>query len=74
MEVSGMLTPVEINLGGVYAPPLLFAASLGFVLSVVTAQVLNRYRLARRFAAPPLVFVALCALYTVAVGQFLIPF
>jgi hypothetical protein len=69
-----MFTPAEINLGGVYVPPLLIAASLGFVLSVVTAQTLNRYRLARRFASPPLVFVALCALYTVAVGQLLIPF
>ena len=65
--------PKEFAIGGVYMPPLLIAAILGTIAAVVTAQVLNRYRLSRYFFYPPLVFVALAIIYTVLIGTLIIP-
>ena len=65
--------PSEFNIGGVYFPPLLIAALLGAVLAWVSVRLLNRYRLSRFFAYPPLVFFALVVTYTGLIGTFLIP-
>jgi hypothetical protein len=65
--------PTEFNLGGIYFPPLLIAALLGVVLAWVSARLLNRYRLSKYFAYPPLVFIALSVIYTGLIGTFLIP-
>lgn len=51
--------PYEVNLGGVYLPPMLVAGGLGLLLSYCLTRALTRYRLSRYFAAPPLVFLAL---------------
>ena len=66
--------PSELTVGGVSLPPMLVASMLGVVLAILTARLLNRYRLSRYFFYPPLVFVALTVLYTVAVGYVLVPF
>jgi hypothetical protein len=66
--------PIEFALGGVYLPPLLVAGCLGVLLAYWTAHLLNRYRLSRYFFYPPLVFVALAALYTVVVGYLFVHF
>jgi hypothetical protein len=66
--------PHEFTLGGVYFPPLLIAAFLGVLAAVLTAMLLNRYRLSRFFFYPPLVFVALVVIYTGLIGAFFIPF
>ncbi len=66
--------PSEFTVGGVYLPPLLVAGCLGVLLAYGIAHLLNRYRLSRHFFYPPLVFVALAVLYTVAVGFVLVPF
>ena len=66
--------PSELSVGGVYLPPMLVAAMLGVFLAYLTAHLLNRYRLSRYLFYPPLVFVALTVLYTVAVGYVFIPF
>ena len=66
--------PSEFTVGGVYLPPLLMAGCLGVLLAYWTARLLNRYRLSRHFFYPPLVFVALAALYTAVVGFLLVPF
>ena len=66
--------PSELNVGGVYLPPMLVAGTLGVLLAYLTARLLNRYRLSRYLFYPPLVFVALTVLYTVAVGYVLVPF
>ena len=68
------LIPREFTIGGVYFPPLLIAATLGALAAVVTAMLLNRYRLSRYFFYPPLVFIALTAIYTVLFGVVLVPF
>lgn len=64
--------PHEFALGGVYLPPLLVASIIGVVAATATARVLNRVRLSRYFYHPPLVFLALTVLYTLAAGTFVI--
>ena len=64
--------PSEFAIGGVYFPPLLIAGLLGFFAAWLTTQLLNRYRLSRFFAYPPLVLLALGVIYTVAFGSFVI--
>lgn len=65
--------PKEFTIGGVYFPPLLIAGILGVAAAVLTAMLLNRYRLSRYFFYPPLVFLALAVIYTVIIGTFIIP-
>ncbi len=65
--------PSEFAIGGVYFPPLLIASILGVTAAVLTAFLLNRYRLSRFFFYPPLVFLALAVIYTGAIGTFFIP-
>jgi len=67
-----MPIPHEFAIGGVYMPPLLVTAFLGFIAAIVTAHLLNRYRLTRYFFYPPLVFIALTIIYTVFIGTFII--
>jgi len=66
------LIPVEFHIGGVYFPPMLIAGFLGFIAAWVTAQLLNRYRLSRFFAYPPVVILAMAVIYTIFFGTFLI--
>ena len=65
--------PHEFAIGGIYMPPLLVAGFLGAIAAVVTAHLLNRYRLSKYFFYPPLVFVALAIIYTVLIGTLIIP-
>ena len=65
--------PSEFAIGGVYFPPLLIAGILGAAAAVLTALLLNRYRLSRFFYYPPLVFLALAVIYTGLLGTFVVP-
>jgi hypothetical protein len=65
--------PSEFTLGGVYCPPLLIVSVLGTLAAMVTAMLLNRYRLSQYFFYPPLVFLALAIIYTGVIGTFFIP-
>ena len=65
--------PSEFVIGGVYFPPLLIVSFLGVIAAWLTTRLLNRYRLSRFFAFPPLVFLATVVIYTVFFGTFLIP-
>jgi hypothetical protein len=67
------LIPSEFVIGGVYFPPMLIAGLLGTAAAWLTAQLLNRFRLSRFFAYPPLVLLALAVIYTAALGTFVIP-
>jgi hypothetical protein len=66
------LIPNEFAIGEVYLPPLLICGVLGLLLATWTARMLNKYRLARHFFYPPLVFVSLAVIYTVLIGTFII--
>lgn len=65
--------PSEICIYGVYLPPSLIAGVLGTAAAVLTAIMLNRYRLSRFFYNPPLVFLALAVIYGGLISIFLIP-
>lgn len=64
--------PHEIAIGGVYMPPLLIAASIGIVATMLTTKQLNKSRLSKYFFYPPLVSLALMVIYTVIVGTLII--
>ena len=64
--------PHEFAIGGVFIPPLLIVSILGTIAAVVTARLLNRYRLSKYFFYPPLVYLALTVIYTVFIGTFII--
>ena len=65
--------PAEVSTFGVYWPPLLLAAILGTIATVVTVRLFNRHRLSRFFILPEFVMLAMIAIYTVIIGTFLIP-
>jgi len=67
-----MNVPSEFAIGGVFMPPMLIAGILAVLLAVLTAWLLNRYRLSRYFFYPPLVFVAMTVIYTVTISTFFI--
>jgi hypothetical protein len=66
--------PHEFAIGEVYLPPLLVATVLGLLAALLTARLLNRFRLSNYVFYPPLVFLALTVIYTVLIGGLLIPF
>jgi hypothetical protein len=68
------LTPIphELALGGVYLPPMLVAAFFGCIAALLTARLLNRYRLSRYFFYPPAIFLALMVIYTLVIGTFVV--
>jgi len=67
-----MHAPHEFAISGVFMPPLLIVGILATLAAALTARLLNRYRLSRFVAYPPLVFVALIAIYTVIIGTLII--
>lgn len=67
-----MPIPHEFAIGGVFMPPLLVAACLGVIAAMVTARLLDQYRLSRYFAQPPLVLSSLCVFYTLLIGTLFI--
>ena len=67
------LVPSEVNIMGVYCPPLLIVVTLGAIAMLVTVRLLNRHRLSRYFFAPELVMLSLIFLYTSIIGTFFIP-
>jgi len=67
------LIPSEISMAGVYFPPWLIAGLLGVVAAWLSALLLNRLRLSRFFAYPPLVLVSLAVIYTVVLATRVVP-
>jgi hypothetical protein len=72
MELAVKPIPHEFAIGEVFMPPLLVAAFLGLLAAMVTARLLNRYRLTKYFFYPPLIFIALTIIYTFFIGTFII--
>ena len=65
--------PAEVDIFGVYWPPLLISVILGTVAMLVTVKILNRHRLSRFFVLPEFVMMAMIAIYTVIIGTFVVP-
>jgi hypothetical protein len=67
------LIPSEFAIGEVYLPPFLVVTLLAMAAATLTAHLLNRFRVSRFFFYPPLVLLALTALYIVGIGTWIIP-
>jgi len=67
------LIPSEIELFGVYAPPLLYAFLFALVAMLITVRFLNRYRLSRYFMFPEGVMLAMTVIYTAIFGTWVFP-
>ena len=65
--------PMEIAIGGIYFPPIMFAILLGVVVAGIIAKLLNRLNLARFIWHPPLFFLALTVVCTRIVSIYIIP-
>jgi hypothetical protein len=68
-----MLDPIPSELpilGGMYIPPALAVGVLGLIAAWLVAKFLNRTRLARFVAYPPLAFLALWVLTSASIGLF----
>ncbi len=65
--------PMEVSLGGIYFPPIMFAILLGVIAAVIIAKTLNRLNLTRLVWHPPLFFVAMVILFTRLVDLFILP-
>lgn len=65
--------PQEFTIGGVYMPPSLIAGLIALALAILTARLLNKYRLSKYVFYPPLVFVALLVIYTMLINFLFLP-
>ncbi|MCB1970053.1 MAG: DUF1656 domain-containing protein [Geminicoccaceae bacterium] len=66
------MIPREIDINGVYVPPLLLVLLISLAAAWVTARLLNRWRISRYFVMPRLVYLSIIAIYAVLFGTFLI--
>lgn len=67
------LTPREVEIRGVYFPPLFLSVLLGGFVAWLTCLFLHRYRHSRMLEAPTVVFLALTAIYAVIFSTVLFP-
>ena len=71
MSDSGV--PMEIALGGIYFPPVMFAVLLGMLLAGLVARLLNRLNPTRLIWHPPLFYLAMVVICTRLVDLFILP-
>ena len=72
LETEIVPTPHEIAIAGVYLPPMLVAAFLGVIATVLSVRLISHYKLSKYFAFAPVVLLALMVIYTVFFGTFII--
>jgi len=65
--------PGELEITGIYYPPMLVAGFLGTIMMLLTVYLIRRYRLSRYFIFPQMVLGALWAIYTVMFSIWVIP-
>jgi cytochrome c oxidase assembly factor CtaG len=67
------MMPKEIDIAGVYLPPLLIVGVSALVAAWITSWLLNRFRLWKFFSHPQVAFLAIVVLYTAIFDAFLMP-
>ena len=67
------LNPTDVDIYGVYWPPLLVVFIISFLAMHLTVYLLNRTRLSRFFMFPMVVMAAITTLYTIVIGTVFIP-
>jgi len=66
--------PHELSLGDVYFSPMLLVIVIAFLATGVTALLLNKLKVSRYVYAHSYIFIAIMALYIVAIDTFWIKF
>ena len=64
--------PTELMLGDVYYSPFLLVIFLAFVITGVSAILLNKLKLSRFFYHPPSVYLAIMVIYIILIDTYLI--
>ena len=67
------LSPTDVDIYGVFWPPLLVVFIVSFLAMHLTVRLLNRTRLSRFFMFPMVVMAAITTIYVIFIGTFLIP-
>ena len=67
------LNPTDVDIYGVFWPPLLVVFIVSFLAMHLTVYLLNRTRLSRFFMFPMVVMAAITTLYTIVIGTLFIP-
>jgi hypothetical protein len=67
------MMPKEIDIAGVYLPPLLIVSVSALVAAWITSWLLNRFRLWKFFSHPQVAFLAIIVLYMAVFDVFLMP-
>ena len=67
------LNPTDVDIYGVYWPPLLVVFIVSLLAMHLTVYLLNRTRLSRFFMFPMVVMAAITTIYVIFIGTFLIP-
>ena len=65
--------PGELEITGIYYPPMLVAGMLGTIMMLLTVYLIRRYRLTRYFIFPQVVLGALWVIYTIMISIWVIP-
>jgi hypothetical protein len=71
--ITEYFVPSEVQIFGVYMPPLLPVLTLAVIAMLVTVYFLNRHRMSRYFFLPELVMLAMVSIYAAIIGTFVIP-
>lgn len=66
------LYPHELGIGDLYITPIIPVLFLAFFAASITVILLNKLRLSHYFISPPLSFLAIMTLYTLAIDTWLI--
>jgi len=62
----------EIIIGGVYFSPVLITILLSFFATAFTTLILNKLKVSKFIAYPPLAFLAIMTLYVLFIDKFFI--
>ena len=65
--------PADINIMGVFIPPLLAASVAGLLAASLTILLFNSSGLAEKFSNPPLAFVGFVVIYSLLFGSTVFP-
>ncbi|WP_406707700.1 DUF1656 domain-containing protein [Vibrio methylphosphonaticus] len=64
--------PHELELGGIYFPPLLLTCTCGYLLALLTSRFIVKRKWHRHFACYALVEIAIAAIYVVLLNKYIV--
>ena len=67
------MIPKEVDVLGVYLPPILIVGVLALIAGWITSWLLNGFRLWRFFSHPQIAFLSIMVLYAAMFDAFLLP-